>query len=63
MDKKRTDIGIFLLLVGLTVFQSSLLKFVMLCIIAWEVYFFDRILLFCRLKVIWSVLNVNLHSA
>ena len=38
MDKKRTDIGRFLLLVGLTVFQSSLLKFVMLCIIAWEVY-------------------------
>ena len=63
MDKKRTDIGRFLLLVGLTVFQSSLLKFVMLCIIAWEVYFFDRMLLFCRLKVIWSVLNVNLHSA
>ena len=63
MDKKGTDIGRFLLLVGLTVFQSSLLKFVMLCIIAWEVYLFDRMLLSCRLKVIWSVLNVNLHSA
>ena len=64
MDKKRTDIACFFTTsYGLTVFQSSLLKFVTFCIIAWEVYLFDRKLLFCRLRVISSLLNVNLHSA
>ena len=62
-DKKGLTSGVFLQLVSLTVFQSSLLKFVMFCMIAWEVYLFDRKLLFCRLRVISSLLNVNLHSA
>ena len=63
MDKRRLTSGVFLQLVSLTVFQSSLLKFVTFCMIAWEVYLFDRKLLFCRLRVISSLLNVNLHSA
>ena len=63
MDKKGLTSGVFLQLVSLTVFQSSLLKFVTFCMIAWEVYLFDRKLLFCRLRVISSLLNVNLHSA
>ena len=63
MDKRRLTSGVFLQLVSLTVFQSSLLKFVTFCIIAWEVYLFCRKLLFCRLRVISSFPNVNLHSA